>query len=72
LDCRVRGGEIVLSGTVTSYYYKQVAQEAALRVPGVCGVKNLVIVHRQCSEVRASAPGSGPEKVMVRTEDDLT
>jgi hypothetical protein len=57
LHCRVRGGEVVLTGTVPCYYYKQVAQEAVMTVPGVHCLKNLVTVQPP------SAPGLAPEQV---------
>lgn len=38
------GGCIELTGTVRTYYMKQLAQTAALAVPGVTEVKNEVLV----------------------------
>ena len=34
------GGQVVLRGRVNSYYQKQMAQEALLRIEGVDGVEN--------------------------------
>lgn len=50
LDCRVNGGVVEISGTVSSFYLKQMAQAAMLRVqPPIC-VRNLI-------EVRERMPG---------------
>jgi osmotically-inducible protein OsmY len=40
LDVSASDGEVTLRGRVPSYYQKQVAQTAALHVPGVRGVHN--------------------------------
>lgn len=40
LDVSASDGEIILRGRVSSYYQKQVAQTAALHVPGVRNVCN--------------------------------
>ena len=37
-------GTVTLTGTVTSYYAKQLAQEFTRRVPGVVSVNNLIEV----------------------------
>jgi hypothetical protein len=37
--------EIVLSGNVSSYYYKQLAQEAVMPVLGERRLKNLIVVN---------------------------
>jgi osmotically-inducible protein OsmY len=42
----VAGGRVTLAGRVPSYYIKQVAQEAALAVAGVRGLRNEVEVAR--------------------------
>jgi hypothetical protein len=44
VDVRLRGTTLVLTGEVTSYYDKQVSQEAARRVPGVDRILNLLVV----------------------------
>lgn len=44
VEVRLWGTTVVLSGQVTSYYDKQVSQEAARRVPGVNRVVNLIVV----------------------------
>lgn len=44
LDCRVVDGSIVLSGTVPSYYLKQVAQAVVLRLATAWRVDNCVSV----------------------------
>ena len=46
LRCEVTKGVVVLSGFVSSYYLKQVAQEAILRLNLSCGVENGVVVQR--------------------------
>ena len=38
------GGNVVLSGTVPSYYFKRLAQVAVMAVPGVEGVRNELAV----------------------------
>ena len=43
---RVDRGDVVLTGSVTSWYHKQVAQEAVRRVTGVEGVRNELCVAR--------------------------
>jgi hypothetical protein len=44
LNCRVRGGVVEISGTVSSFYLKQLAQAAMLRVQPSATVRNLVEV----------------------------
>ncbi len=44
LDCKVTAGEIMLSGVVSSYYLKQIAQEVVLRLKVVRSVQNAVQV----------------------------
>jgi hypothetical protein len=46
LECDVLEGTIVLSGTVSSYYYKQIAQAVVLRLASVNRVENLIVVRR--------------------------
>jgi hypothetical protein len=46
LKCDVLEGTIVLSGTVSSYYYKQIAQAVVLRLASVDRVENLIVVRR--------------------------
>lgn len=40
IDIQIRGQEVVLSGTVPSFYQKQLAQEAVMGVKDVIGVRN--------------------------------
>ncbi len=49
LDCRVLGGVVEISGTVSSFYLKQLAQAAVLELGSSGKVRNLV-------EVRGEAP----------------
>jgi hypothetical protein len=49
--CDVEDGVIVLSGTVPSFYLKQVAQAVLLRLGGIRAVRNAV-------EVRGAVGGS--------------
>jgi len=51
LACELRDDQIVLQGTVDSYYLKQLAQEAALKATNDCRICNEV-------EVRASNPST--------------
>lgn len=44
IDCSTAGEGLVLSGAVPSYYLKQIAQVAALRVAGSVRVVNRLIV----------------------------
>jgi hypothetical protein len=44
LNCRVLGGVVEISGTVSSFYLKQLAQAAMLRVQPSATVRNLVEV----------------------------
>ena len=46
LGCHVNQGVVVLSGRVSSYYLKQLAQEAVLRLKVAFGVENSVAVQR--------------------------
>jgi osmotically-inducible protein OsmY len=46
LEVTVRAGYVTLGGRVPSYYLKQVAQTAALTVPGTCNVRNDLDVAR--------------------------
>ena len=46
LGCHVNEGVIVLSGRVSSYYLKQLAQEAVLRLKLALGIDNSVVVQR--------------------------
>jgi hypothetical protein len=50
LRCEVTEAVVVVRGVVPSYYLKQVAQAAVLRLDGIRGVRNLV-------EVREAGPG---------------
>ncbi len=47
LQVTAQDGQVVLQGTVHSYYEKQIAQEAARRVEGVDGVANRLVVRRR-------------------------
>ena len=44
LTCEYREGRLLLRGRVTSYYYKQIAQEAVLRLETVQRVVNQIEV----------------------------
>jgi osmotically-inducible protein OsmY len=44
LRCEVAEADVVLRGTLTSYYLKEMAQSIVRRIAGVRGVKNLVEV----------------------------
>ncbi len=44
LKCQVTAGEVRLVGTVTSYYLKQLAQQAVLQIPLVQRVDNRIQV----------------------------
>jgi hypothetical protein len=44
LTCRVDGDEVEISGTVSSFYLKQLAQAAMLRLRPAGGVRNLIEV----------------------------
>jgi hypothetical protein len=44
LDCRVLGGVVEISGTVSSFYLKQLAQAAVLELASAGTVRNLVEV----------------------------
>jgi hypothetical protein len=44
LNCSVAGGVIEITGTVSSFYLKQLAQAAVLQVEQVGSVRNLVEV----------------------------
>ena len=44
VSCDCRGGVLVLRGRLPSYYLKQVAQEAVVRLEGVKGVENQIEV----------------------------
>jgi osmotically-inducible protein OsmY len=46
LRVTVVGGRVTLAGRVSSYYLKQVAQEAVLSVAGACRLRNDVEVTR--------------------------
>ncbi len=49
LRCAVLGGDVELSGTVPSFYMKQMAQAAAMRIDGTSRVYNLIEVRREPS-----------------------
>jgi osmotically-inducible protein OsmY len=44
LDVQETAGELVLTGSVTSYYLKQLAQECIMPVLGVRQLRNQVVV----------------------------
>lgn len=44
LTCHVVDGTAEITGTVPSYYLKQLAQTAVAQLPGVLHVRNLVVV----------------------------
>ena len=44
LECRFRDGELILTGTVPSYYLKQCAQTVVMSVDGVDRLTNRVEV----------------------------
>jgi hypothetical protein len=63
LSCTVSGGVVELSGTVPSFYLKQLAQAAIMQIERVDGVRNLVavcdeshvLVATGCDQVKNSA-----------------
>jgi hypothetical protein len=57
LDCRIREGEVVLSGVVSSFFLKQMAQAIVLRLERVERVRNLIEVRRTQGE--SAPPASG-------------
>ncbi len=49
LDCLVKDGVVELSGYVSSFYLKQLAQSVAMRFEDTRGVRNRVVVaDREC------------------------
>ena len=42
--CEVKNGQLILSGDLSTYHLKQVAQSIAGMVPGVCGITNYIAV----------------------------
>lgn len=44
--CRADHGQVTLSGKVSSYFQKQMAQETIRRLDGVEQIENLLEVHR--------------------------
>jgi osmotically-inducible protein OsmY len=46
VTCRVRRGTLVLDGRVTTYFHKQLAQEAIRALPGVTEIVNHISVRR--------------------------
>lgn len=44
VDCHEDGDDILLSGEIESFYMKQVAQEVAVKTPGVRTVRNEIQV----------------------------
>ena len=64
LNCTVTGGVVEISGTVSSFYLKQLAQAAVLHLHRVETVRNLVqvcgespvLVARTCSGPASEAP----------------
>lgn len=44
LKCRVCEGVVEISGTVASFYLKQLAQTLVMHMEGVAGIRNLVEV----------------------------
>jgi hypothetical protein len=58
LTCVDSGGVLTLSGQVSSYYLKQVAQEIAARVEGVRVVINAIEVHARAA-ISPADPGWG-------------
>ena len=45
LECETDSGVVVLTGTVNTYYQKQMAQEAVRHVAGVQAIDNRLEVH---------------------------
>jgi osmotically-inducible protein OsmY len=45
VDCRTDQGQVTLSGNVSSYFQKQMAQEAIRRLDGVQQIENLLEVN---------------------------
>lgn len=44
LDCHFQGGVLLLRGSVSSFYYKQIAQESVRAIAGVERIVNTVVV----------------------------
>lgn len=44
INCAAIGSKIILRGVVSSFYLKQVAQTIAVKIPGVHGVENRIVV----------------------------
>jgi len=45
MQCETSGGRVTLRGRVGSYFQKQMAQEAVLRIDGVTEIENLLEVN---------------------------
>jgi osmotically-inducible protein OsmY len=50
LNCSVLDGHVEISGTVPSFYMKQMAQVAVMQLEGADGVQNLIEVRDQSPE----------------------
>jgi osmotically-inducible protein OsmY len=55
LDCKVTDGVVEITGTVSSFYLKQLAQAAVMQLDGVESVKNLVTVSGESPVVVAKS-----------------
>jgi hypothetical protein len=58
LDCRVTDGVVEISGIVSSYYLKQLAQAAVLQLHQARSVRNLVEVEGEASILVATHCGA--------------
>jgi hypothetical protein len=58
LNCRVLGGVVEISGRVSSFYLKQLAQAAILRLHPEGRVRNLVEVIGESQVAASYAPGA--------------
>jgi osmotically-inducible protein OsmY len=58
LNCSVSAGVVEISGTVSSFYLKQLAQAAVMQLDAVDGVRNLVEVSGESPVVVATHCGA--------------
>lgn len=62
VDVVVTAGRVILIGRIPSFYLKQVAQEAARRVPGVSGFENRLVVERNVAAPTQPDGASGDDR----------
>ncbi len=66
-SCHYCDGRLVLSGKVTSYYEKQLAQEAAAKIEGVSELVNQIEVVGEAASGRRGNRATGEKSASVRT-----